>query len=363
MHRLTKKFKTLMVVLHITDRCNLGCHYCYSKKSNNDMPLDVAYRAVDLAPKLCNFITIVFTGGEPLLVFENIRRIIKYSQHRGIKNFILVTNGVELDNKKVDFFVSNNVAVTISIDGVPEAHNLNRPLPNGKTTWRKVNKALDLFTGYTEIFNKRVPDCFRLLLTFTPETISYLDKSIRYLINKSIGSKAMITLRPAMLPKNRWKILLRDKQMITTLNKQISQIANFYKERFQQGRPFRFCINECLSSGQSNLFQLSNFNKVPFCGAGVKRITISLDGKIFPCWLPAANPTANNSFSMGDVFKGIIRPGVISKFCGSKQNKAFSCLYWNYMENGDPNTPALIYSVLYQGWLKALKKVSKYQKW
>ncbi len=351
----SETLKTLAVVLHITEKCNLGCRYCYAKRSKSDMPLVLAYRAIDFVAQLgkdCDTVTIVFSGGEPLLVFENIKKIINYSEKNNINNFIIVTNGLALDEEKISFFASNNASISISVDGIPFAHNLNRPFLDGKGSWKEVDRVLDLLENYLEAFEKCKADSLRLKLTFTPETVKFLEESVHYLADKPIAKSAIITLMPAMLPTGRWKNFLKNRSKKSLLRKELQKIAKLYVKRLTNNNPFNLAINECLSLETRDY--LKRKNNTFFCGAGVKKLAISLDGKIYPCYLAAANPKKNNLFCMGDVNKGITHPEVVSKFCGQKQNKAFSCLYWNRVVTGNPDIPASIYSLLCQNWREAV---------
>jgi len=62
----------------------------------------------------------VLSGGEPLLEWEAVRRIIKSIRTQS-KRFILVqTNGILLDECKIDFFKKNNVGIEVGFDGTPE---------------------------------------------------------------------------------------------------------------------------------------------------------------------------------------------------------------------------------------------------
>jgi sulfatase maturation enzyme AslB (radical SAM superfamily) len=352
-------FKSLMVVFHITDRCDLNCSYCYSKKSGKNMPMSIAYKAVDFVSKLhknYDSVTIAFSGGEPLIVFKNVQKIVKYAQTQaGINNFIICTNGVNVDAEKIHFFVSNNISPTISLDGILKAQNLNRPSLSGKETWKKINKVLDFFTKYTKDFDKRVPDYLRIRCTFTPETIYFLDQSIHYLANKSISKIAMITLMPGMLPPKRWEILSKDKSLISVLNNQMKNIIDFYIKKQKENNPFHLCINECLTVRLSDFINFQGKIQIPFCDAGIDKLGISLSGQIYPCYLFAARPKENEEFCMGDIFNGFKSRREIVKVCNKfKENKSFSCLYWNYKENGDPNIPALVFRALYQSWQKAI---------
>lgn len=67
----------------VTSACNLSCRYCYEgiNKLNDFMAEDVADRTVDFIIEHMktirdNVLIVVFHGGEPLLSFNIIKRII-----------------------------------------------------------------------------------------------------------------------------------------------------------------------------------------------------------------------------------------------------------------------------------------------
>ena len=70
-----------LLVLRITQRCNLACRYCYAagerETAEEDMTAEMAIRAVEEACPPGGTLKIQFTGGEPLLnlpVMEEIGR-------------------------------------------------------------------------------------------------------------------------------------------------------------------------------------------------------------------------------------------------------------------------------------------------
>jgi len=112
----SKKYpKSLFVVFQITERCNLNCRYCYIlRDSNATMPLSIAYRAVDFFTALYrrniyDSITICFHGGEPVVIFNDVKRIVKYARDKGINKFVIGTNGIGLEPRKINFMISNNI--------------------------------------------------------------------------------------------------------------------------------------------------------------------------------------------------------------------------------------------------------------
>ncbi len=133
--------KLQKITLQITQGCNLRCSYCiYSENTNEKqrshsskrMSLDTCKQAVDflLNHSIDNDnVNIGFYGGEPLIEFELIQKIVLYAEQAFVgKNlsFNITSNGTLLNDKIIDFFVQHNIRLMISIDGPPEIHDSNR---------------------------------------------------------------------------------------------------------------------------------------------------------------------------------------------------------------------------------------------
>ena len=156
--------KTL--ILEITEECNLRCTYCvFDEKhmfernhSSKVMSIELAFDAVkdfyDRTNQEEGYI--VFYGGEPLLAFESIRKIVIYANQ--ISNnrlkFSLTTNGLSLSSNKFNFLIENNFLLTISIDGDKETHDKQRVTITGKGSFDQIINNLKKFRSYDEQYFK-----------------------------------------------------------------------------------------------------------------------------------------------------------------------------------------------------------------
>ena len=158
-----------MVILCVTERCNLRCDYCcYSGRhpnhrthKNRSMTWETAIKAVDQILHsrqiLTNRCAVTFYGGEPLLEFELIRQVVRYTKAEAEKigkktAFSLTTNGTLLDDEKVDFLVENNFLVMISLDGPQEAHDRYRVFAGSR------EGSFEVAIRNVERFAERYPD-------------------------------------------------------------------------------------------------------------------------------------------------------------------------------------------------------------
>lgn len=103
------------------DDCNMGCKYCIQhpivrKQIKKDIDEDVI-KWIDEEAKISNrMIDVCFFGGEPLLYFDSIKKIVGYHKSKNIQ-FRMITNGKALTREMVEFFNSHNVGLNISWDG------------------------------------------------------------------------------------------------------------------------------------------------------------------------------------------------------------------------------------------------------
>lgn len=113
----------------------MDCTYCYIRKDSlSVLNLEESIRGVE------HFLNsegeeknIQFLGGEPLLEYTKIKNIVKHIEKK-YKNkkiqFILNTNGLLLDQEKVDFFNKHNSLIVLSIDGSKKSHDRHRRIKN-----------------------------------------------------------------------------------------------------------------------------------------------------------------------------------------------------------------------------------------
>lgn len=119
-------------------RCNQTCPYCQvSRQSEDRAAFDMSVENADLALNHIfaspnPHIKIEFQGGESLLNFELIKHIVASAKARATVNkrdlaFVAATNMTHVTDEMIDFFGSEGVTFSTSIDGPADLHNANRP--------------------------------------------------------------------------------------------------------------------------------------------------------------------------------------------------------------------------------------------
>lgn len=140
-----KKSNLAQICLNVTHKCNLHCDYCYGEDGSYGGPAihmnrATAEQAVDFLMKesgSSDSCRITFFGGEPLLNFDLVKYTVKYakkeaSRHNKKIYFGMTTNGVLLDEEKIDFLIKEKLDMTFSFDGPKNIHDKNRRLKSHK---------------------------------------------------------------------------------------------------------------------------------------------------------------------------------------------------------------------------------------
>ncbi len=140
--------------LHITDRCNLRCSYCYLPHVREDMLPETGRAAIDatfrsaIANNLKR-VNLKYAGGEPLLRFPLIVELHQYAQSLARKHEldlegVILSNGTLLTAEMVKTLQSLGLRMMISLDGLGSYHDAHRPYAGGRGSFSDVADAVEL---------------------------------------------------------------------------------------------------------------------------------------------------------------------------------------------------------------------------
>jgi len=151
-----KSTKTVLLTswLHLTDRCNLHCDYCYLPHVREDMTSATGRAAIDATFRsaLANGfkqIKLKYAGGEPLLRFPLIVELHQYAQSLAVQHCIalegvVLSNGTLLTPAMVKTLKSLGLRLMISLDGLAQHHDMHRRYAGGRGSFEDVAEAVDL---------------------------------------------------------------------------------------------------------------------------------------------------------------------------------------------------------------------------
>lgn len=148
----------------INNKCNTSCDYCWSNNINNE---EIKEKDIPQIIKFINQyfnkqnIDFNFIGGEPLLSFDFIKKIIPQLKiHFQNSSFGITTNLMLLNDEIINFISDHKIIITVSMDGMKEAHSVHRK------NWDLVfNNLLKLIKNYDK-------NNIKILTVITPEIIN-----------------------------------------------------------------------------------------------------------------------------------------------------------------------------------------------
>jgi uncharacterized protein len=215
-YRTKKQFLNNFTTLHmfvVTRRCNQKCLYCHassvdsSEGSTFDMDSVTARKCVALALKSPSSTTkIEFQGGEPLLNFEVVKEIVEYAielneSAKKRLEFVICSNLLALDEKKLDYIKSRNICLSTSLDGPRDLHDACRRKRNGDGSHEIVTRHLAL--AQAELGKDKVS----ALMTATRHSIDRFPEVVEEYLKQNLGSVFIRMMNPLGLAFSEWNNL------------------------------------------------------------------------------------------------------------------------------------------------------------
>ncbi|HET8840236.1 MAG TPA: SPASM domain-containing protein, partial [Ktedonobacteraceae bacterium] len=261
---------TLSAWLHISNACNLACSYCYVDKTTGHMQDDTAYRSVgaifrSAVRRKVQYLLLKYAGGEASLLMSRVCSIHDYAtklaQEHGIQlQAFLLSNGVMLPQKTIEALKTRQIGLMISLDGIGDAHDSQRPFANGLGSFRYVERTLkrlrenDLTPHISVTISQRN-------LASIPELLHYLlDHDLPFSLNYYREHECSSHLRDLRFAEH---------EMIETMQ----HVFRIIEERL----PKRSLLNALLDKAD-----LENPHQYT-CGAGHNYLVIDQRGGIAKC--------------------------------------------------------------------------------
>lgn len=166
--------------LNIAHDCQLRCKYCFAStgdfgKGRKLMTFETGKHAIDFLLEKSGDrqnLELDFFGGEPLLNFDVVKQIVEYARSREAEfgkkfRFTITTNGLLLDDDKIDFINREMHNVVLSIDGRKEVNDSMRVLANGKGCYDTI------LPKYKKLVEKRGDKEYYVRATFTNKNLDF----------------------------------------------------------------------------------------------------------------------------------------------------------------------------------------------
>ncbi|MDY3006992.1 thioether cross-link-forming SCIFF peptide maturase [Anaerococcus porci] len=308
-----KKTYLKAMCLNVSHTCNLSCEYCFAKGGRYHGPeaimtWDVAKSAIDFLLKNSGShfnLDIDFFGGEPLLNWELVKKTIDYARSKEEEynkhfNFTLTTNGVLLDDEKIDYLNENMKNVVLSLDGRKEKHDEFRKTIDGRGSFDKI------VPKFQKLVEKRGDKEYYMRGTFTANNLDFTEDIKTYL---NLGFKRT-SLEP-VVGNSEEDYALKEEHLPKIYN-EYEKLADMLIEAVDKDNKFIF---------YHYMIDLNNgpcvYKRISGCGSGSEYMAVTPTGDLYPCH----QFVGNENFKIGDVYDGIKREDLISNF---KKNNLYS---------------------------------------
>lgn len=252
------------VSLILTHRCNLDCHYCYAGEHHRtDMDDLVLGRAIELLFSDGSArAQLSFFGGEPFIAFERMKRAVELAEAKAAELqkevvFQCTSNGTRIGDEELRFIREHRIHVTVSIDGIREAHEANRPLAGGRSSFEPV------LAGLRRLIAAGV-SCDALMV-ITPRTAEHV-----YLSASSLWSEGVTTVRANVALEQTWSKLDR-----AELREQLVSVGWELLARRLKGEAVRF---KPFDKGMR-----ATTSAAPGFAPKKPRLVVATSGHLYPC--------------------------------------------------------------------------------
>jgi len=252
--------------LNIAHDCNLRCKYCFAdggeyQGKSELMSFEVAKKAIDFLISNSGDIhnlEVDFFGGEPLMNWEVVKETVEYGDGQAIKfnkniRWTLTTNGILLDDEKIEFINEHMSNLVLSLDGRKEINDEMR----GKGGHEKI------VPKFQNAVRNREKDYY-IRGTYTAKNLDFLE-DVKHIYE--LGFKN-ISMEP-MVGDFEWAI--KDEHL-ERIKAEYEKLAKFVVEN--DINYFHFMLPEhspCI------------IKRLSGCGAGCEYLAIAPNGDVYSC--------------------------------------------------------------------------------
>ncbi|HCS11905.1 MAG TPA: thioether cross-link-forming SCIFF peptide maturase [Clostridiales bacterium] len=304
--------------LNMTHDCNLRCEYCFASQGTYNgekafLSFETGKKAFDYLVKSSGNrrnLEVDFFGGEPLMNFETIKKLVDYGRslekdYKKHFRFTVTTNGVLLDEEKINYINENMDNVVLSIDGRKETNDRMRKTINEKGSY-------DLITNnYKKFISKRGNKDYFARGTYTSYNLDFSEDVMHM---RELGFDK-ISVEP-VVAKTDEKFALKEEH-VDILKKEYEKLAEYFIKSYNnKNKRFQFFhFNIELDRGPCI------YKRSTGCGAGTEYVAVTPSGELYPCH----QFVGYEEFIIGNVDEGITNQAIADKFKNVSVNDKPAC--------------------------------------
>jgi radical SAM protein with 4Fe4S-binding SPASM domain len=250
--------KLSQIYVHLTQMCNLRCKHCYINagvKLFDELTVDENINLLrDFARLGGEFL--VITGGEPFMAKKLLRKVVEAARRFNIKQISLETNGTLITEDDATFLKEHQVAVGVSLGGATsESHSFIR----GEGTFDIILKNIKKLVAAG--VNTKIGMTFAQPNLQEAEEIVYLAKKLG--VDSATFNMVVIAGRAQ-----------ENQDLAIPAEKILPAVRKVREASRKVG--IRTVFEDILSG-------VKVFGRRDSCGAGIRSLSITADGDVYPC--------------------------------------------------------------------------------
>lgn len=295
--------------LNIAHDCNLRCAYCFAStgdfgKGRKLMSYETGKKALDFLIEQSKGrvnLEVDFFGGEPLMNFNVVKKLVEYGRSRekeAKKNFrfTITTNGLLLDDDKIDFINKEMNNVVLSIDGRKEVNDKLRVKVDGTGCYDRIVPL------YKKLVEKRGDKEYYVRGTFTKYNQDF-SNDVFALLDEGFDQ---ISVEPVVGdPSDPYALTEKELPQIFREYDKLSKRILDYEKTGKKFNFFHFMID--LDQGPCAIKRMRG------CGCGNEYVAVTPDGDIYPCH----QFVGMDDYKMGNVEDGTFNPEMKKEFAAA----------------------------------------------
>lgn len=295
------------ICLNVIHGCNLRCKYCFADEGEYHghggvMSVETAKRAIDYVIKRSGprkNIEIDLFGGEPTLIMDKIKEIIKYARDNEEKwgkriRFTMTTNATLLTPEMMDYMDKEMGNIILSLDGRKEVNDNVRIKPDKSGSYN------DIIPNIKEMIKRRTPGkTYYVRGTFTRDNTDFYE-DVMAMVNEGFRE---LSIEPVVLDDNH-PLSLREEDL-PRIFENYDNLYHEMKRRKKDGDEFKFYhFNIDLQGGPCV------YKRISGCGAGFEYVAITPQGEVYPCH----QFVGKEEYKLGDIYEDTFNSDLAKTF-------------------------------------------------
>jgi len=297
--------------LHVSHDCNLRCKYCFAETGDfgtgrKIMTPETGKKAIDFLIEKSSGrqnLELDFFGGEPLMAWDTVKATVDYArsiekEHGKNFRFTITTNGMLLDDEKIEYINREMSNCVLSLDGRKEVNDNIRVTPDNKG-WYDI-----IMPRCKELVEGRVNPGrtdYYVRGTFTKFNLDFVE-DVLHIAGEGFDQ---LSVEPVTAPEDvDYAITEKD---LPVIFKGYDRLYDIMAEEVEKtGRkPFNFFHYMIdLQQGPCAIKRLRG------CGCGNEYVAVTPDGEVYPCH----QFVGIDEWKMGSIYDGVIDQDIANYF-------------------------------------------------